>query len=158
MKILIDTNVILDIALERKPFVKQAAILLKAVQQYKIQLFMTATTVTDLYYITRKEKGKETALEFIEDLLQFVEVASVDKHVIIQALHSDIPDFEDAIQECSAKNEAIKIIVTRNEEDFKKSDLEIHSPESFLNTLPPDVEPSKRDNHTEHTHREKENE
>ena len=62
MKILIDTNVILDIALEREPFVKQAAMLLKAAQQYKIQLFMTATTVTDLYYITRKEKGKETAL------------------------------------------------------------------------------------------------
>ena len=135
MKILIDTNVILDIVLERHPFIEQSAMLLKKAQQANIELFLTATTITDLYYITRKAKGKKIALNFIEDLLQFIEIASVDRDVIIQALNSDISDFEDAIQESSAKNEDIKVIVTRNEADFKNSDLEIHNPESFLKSL-----------------------
>ncbi len=132
MKILIDTNVILDIVLERQPFVEQSAELLKTAQQDNIEIFLSATTITDLYYITRKAKSKQIALDFIGDLLQFIEIASVDKRVIIQALHSDMSDFEDAVQEGSAKNQGINVIVTRNEVDFKNSDLEIYSPESFL--------------------------
>ncbi len=135
MRILIDTNVILDIALERQPFVEKSALLLKTAPRCNMQLFVTATTITDIYYITRKAKGKDTALDFIKDILLFVEVASVDKDVIIQALHSNIPDFEDAIQENSAKNEGIEIIVTRNEDDFRNSRLKIHNPESFLEKL-----------------------
>lgn len=135
MKLLLDTNVILDIALKREPFVEQAVLLLKTAQRCSLQLFMTATTVTDLYYITRKEKGKETALAFIEDLLQFVEVASVDKQIILHALRSEMPDFEDAIQAYSARQENITTIITRNEGDFAKSGLNIHSPKSFLQTL-----------------------
>jgi predicted nucleic acid-binding protein len=61
---LIDTNVILDIALERQPFVEQAVQLLKAAQQANIILYMTATTITDLYYIARREKGHADALDF----------------------------------------------------------------------------------------------
>ncbi|MBD3324778.1 hypothetical protein GF339_09350 [candidate division KSB3 bacterium] len=115
--------------------VEQAALFLQMAPQQSIHLFITATTVTDLYYITRKEKGKETALAFLEDLLQFVDVASVDKHVIRQALHSEMPDFEDAIQAYSARQETITIIVTRNEKDFEQSGLDVYSPSSFLQSL-----------------------
>jgi len=132
VKILIDTNVILDIVLERQPFVEQAIRLLQTAQQANIVLFVTATTITDLYYITRKARGRTIALDFIADLLQLMEVAGVDKAVIMQALHSDIADFEDAIQESAAKGQAISVLVTRNETDFKNSSLEIYSPESFL--------------------------
>ena len=135
MKILIDTNIILDIVLERQPFVEQATQLFKAAQQANVVLFVTATTITDLYYVTRKAKGRAIALNFITDLLQFMDVAGVDKAVIMQALHSDITDFEDAIQESAAKSQAINVLVTRNETDFKSSALEIHSPESFLQSL-----------------------
>ena len=55
MKILLDTNVILDIALDREPFAEHAVLLFKTANEQKIQMFMTATTVTDLYYIARKE-------------------------------------------------------------------------------------------------------
>jgi predicted nucleic acid-binding protein len=134
MKVLIDTNIILDIVLERQPFVEQAIQVLQTAQT-DIVLFLTATTITDLYYITRKAKGRAIALSFIADLLQFVEVAGVDKDVIMQALHSDIADFEDAIQESAAKSQTINVIVTRNETDFENSVLEIHSPESFLQSL-----------------------
>ncbi len=135
MKILIDTNIILDIVLERQPFVEQATQLFTAAQQANVILFVTATTITDLYYITRKAKGRAIALNFIADLLQFMDVAGVDKAVIMQALHSDIADFEDAIQESAAKSQAINVLVTRNETDFKNSALEIHSPESLLQSL-----------------------
>ena len=135
MKLLIDTNVILDIVLERKPFVKHAARLFKIAQERNFLLFMSATTVTDIYYITRKNKGKDIALTFLKDLLQFVNIASVDKQIILRSLDSDIPDFEDAIQVFSAKQEAITTIITRNETDFTHSGLIIYNPESFLKSL-----------------------
>ncbi len=134
MKILIDTNVILDIALDREPFAEHAALLFKTAHKRAIRMFMTATTVTDLYYITRKEKGKATALSFIEELIQFVDVISVGKNIILEALRSDIPDFEDATQVCSANQEEITTIVTRNKKDFIKSGLNIQSPRAFLQT------------------------
>ncbi|MCI5122263.1 MAG: PIN domain-containing protein [Candidatus Electrothrix sp. AUS4] len=81
MKVLVDTNVILDIALSREPFVEQAVRFFKEAQWHAIQLVMTAATITDLYYITSKAKGRETALSFIDDLLGFSDVASVDKEV-----------------------------------------------------------------------------
>lgn len=132
MNVLLDTNVLLDFVLEREPFVEYAEQVFEAAKHQTIQLFMTATTISDLFYIARKEKGKEHTLNLLEDLLQFVEVASVDKTVILQALRSELTDFEDAVQECAAKQAAITTIVTRNEADFNNSDLEIHSPESFV--------------------------
>ncbi len=140
MKILIDTNVILDIALEREPFADHAALLFKTAYKKSIQMFMTATTVTDLYYICRKAKGKETALSFIEDLIQFVDIVSVDKNTIIKALRSEITDFEDAVQVCSANRVGITIIITRNEKDFIMSGLNIQNPESFLQTLQTNIQ------------------
>lgn len=62
-------------------------------------------------------------------------MATVDKSVILQALQLDMTDFEDAIQASSAKNEAIQIIVTRNEVDFANSNLTVYTPETFLNQM-----------------------
>lgn len=132
MNVLVDTNVLLDFVLEREPFVDYAEQVFEAAKHHSIQLFMSATTITDLYYIARKEKGKEQTLALIEDLLQFVEVASVDKTVILHALRSELPDFEDAVQEGAAKQAAISTIVTRNEADFTQSDLDIYHPETFV--------------------------
>lgn len=140
MRILIDTNVILDMALEREPFAEHAALLFKTAHEESIQMFMTATTITDLYYIYRKEKGKDAALSFIRDLLQFVQIASVGKKVIFDALKSGVSDFEDAVQVCSAKQEGIETVITRNEKDFAASGLDIQRPESFLRSLEGDVQ------------------
>lgn len=132
MRVLLDTNIILDITLKQKPFVESSTSLLQALQEKNDEIFLSATTITDLYYILRKGKGKEIALSLIKNLLEFVEIASVDKNAILQALESDITDFEDAVQENSAKNENITVIITRNERDFKNSELEIYTPESYL--------------------------
>lgn len=59
MKVLVDTNVILDIVLERQPFFQHSSKLLQSANQYNLELFLTATTITDLYYIVRKAKGRQ---------------------------------------------------------------------------------------------------
>lgn len=132
MKILVDTNIVLDIILERQPFYKESAKLLQVAAKSNTEMFITATTITDLYYIVRKAKGRETAMRFVVDLLKVADIAAVDKNVVVQALKLDLPDFEDAIQASSAKQQGIDIIVTRNELDFANSGLEVHSPGSFL--------------------------
>lgn len=132
MKILIDTNVLLDIILNRAPFAEFSEQVFVAAKFATIDLFMSATTITDLYYIARKEKGREQTLLLIEDLLQCVDVISVNKAVILHALHTGLPDFEDAVQEGAAKQANISIIVTRNGADFKNSDLDVYSPEEFI--------------------------
>ena len=137
MKILIDTNVILYSTLERQPFFEQSARLFKTVIQSDIQIFITATTIIDLYYIIRKAKNREVALNFIEDLLRFTEIAAVDRNVITEALKLDLTDFEDAIQVSAANDKNVNIIVTRNESDFSNSNMEIYSPESFLDSINP---------------------
>ena len=132
MNVLLDTNVLLDFILERESFVQDAEQVLETAKQQSIQLFMTATTITDLFYIAKKDIGKERSLEIIEDLLQFVEVAAVDKQIILDALHSELPDFEDSVQESASIQAGVNIIVTRNEADFKNSALDIYSPHDFV--------------------------
>lgn len=132
MKVLVNTNVVLDIALERLPFFEQSARFLDIAYQSGTAIYITATTITDLYYIVRKAKSRDMALTFIRDLLKFVDVAAVDKNVIVKALQLNMVDFEDAIQASVAQEETIDIIVTRNEGDFSDADLEIHSPTTFL--------------------------
>lgn len=136
MKALIDTNVILDIILERQPFWVDSKQVIQTALEANFELFLTATTVTDLYYIVRKAKGKETALRFIVDLLGFVEIAAVDKQVLLNALALEITDFEDAVQASSAYQLGIPIIITRNVQDFSHlTNVEIHTPTSFLQKI-----------------------
>jgi len=83
-----------------------------------------------------ERRGKDTALSFIEDLMQFLYIASVDRNTILNALHSGISDFEDGIQVCSAKQEGINTIITRNEKDFyQNSGLNIQSPKAFFTNI-----------------------
>lgn len=135
MKILLDTNVILDIMLKREPFVTHSEQVLQVALQSNFTVFLTATTITDVYYLVRKASDKTNALTLLNKLLQFVEVAAVDKHVILQALTSSLADFEDAVQVSSANNAGIELIVTRNIQDFRHAPIEVHTPESFLAKL-----------------------
>ena len=136
MKLLLDTNILLDIALKRQPFVMQAAQVLTTAQDQRFLLYMTATTITDLFYIVRKAKGKALALAFIEDMLQYFDVAAVDKLVIIRALKLELTDFEDAVQVGAAEKAGIDMIITRNEPDFRKTGIQVLTPEQFLQQHP----------------------
>jgi len=135
LKILFDTNVILDVMLLREPFLKSSAFLLAEVERRNIEGFVCSTTVTTIHYLVEKTKGRKTALSQIENLLKIFQVTQVDKSCLESALKSKIIDFEDAVLNESASRERVDGIVTRNEKDFKQSKLTIYNPEELLKIL-----------------------
>ena len=76
--------------------------------------------------------GNDIAKDFIADLIEVIEVINVDKNIIVEAILLKMKDFEDAIQVSAAKNNKIRIIVTRNKQDFHDSDLEVYTPEELV--------------------------
>jgi predicted nucleic acid-binding protein len=133
-RLLLDTNIILDIALKREPHFQLSSKIFELIDKKRIIGFITASTVTDIYYISRKEKGNEIAIEFISNLIEIVDVIGVDKSTIVKALKSNIKDFEDAVQVSAAENYEIQIIVTRNKSDFLNSGLEILTPKELIDS------------------------
>lgn len=134
-KVLIDTNIILDIALERKPFLEYAINLFQLIDDKKIIAFLTATTITDIYYISKKIKGHEESIAFIKNLTEVVNIIGVDKVVILNALSKEIKDFEDAIQISASEFNHIDYIVTRNKSDFKSSNITVYSAEDMIDVI-----------------------
>lgn len=131
-KVLFDTNIILDIALKRESFFEDAFKLFSLIDQKKIIGNITASTITDIYYISKKEKGHTESINFIKGLIEVVEVIGIDKDIIIKALTSGMQDFEDAIQTCAAELNEIEVIITRNKKDFTNTSLKILTPREFL--------------------------
>jgi predicted nucleic acid-binding protein len=132
VRILLDTNVVLDVAINRQPFYQAAARILDASDFGRIHLFITASSATDLYYVLRKEKGRQAGLGFIKRLLECVDACSVDKGILIVALDSGFRDFEDAVQNAAAIESQIDIIVTRDKADYRTSPLTIQTPDEFV--------------------------
>ncbi|KOH47041.1 type II toxin-antitoxin system VapC family toxin [Sunxiuqinia dokdonensis] len=134
-QVLFDTNIILDIALNRKPFFDLSAKLFELIDRKKIKAHVTASTITDIYYIAKKDRGNEIAIQFILNLLEIVEVLGVDKNVIIAAINMELNDFEDAVQVSAARSNEIATIITRNKPDFTKSGLDVFTPAEFIESL-----------------------
>jgi len=135
MKILVDTNVVLDVMLDRKPFSLDAAELISKVETKELVGFLGATTITTIHYIARKTVGSEQARAEIEKLFKIFEIAPIDKSILESAVKSEIADFEDAVLHDAGKNIEVNAIVTRNQQDFKKGTLPVYSPEELLKLL-----------------------
>lgn len=135
IKALIDTNVILDIALKRAPFFEDASNLFAKMDDQLFEGYISASSITDIYYIVSKQLNKQIAHEFLLNLIQVLEVAGVDRDIVEQALASELPDFEDAVQVFSAKSNSIDFIVTRNVDDFLASEIPVKTPADFLTLL-----------------------
>ena len=132
MKILLDTNIILDIALRRLPHYDDSADVFRKIDYKTLIGCVTATTITDIYYIARKDKGHEKTIEFISNLIEIVDVLGIDRDVIIEALNLNFPDFEDAVQSVASGVNNIDYIITRNTKDFENSEIEAITPKDFL--------------------------
>ena len=131
-KVLLDTNIILDFILYREEFYQDAEVIFELSSNQEICSFISASSITDLFYIIKKQKNKDIAKRFLIDLTSFIQIANVDHIVIENALNSDLYDFEDAVQDCVAQINQIDIIITRNIKDFKKAKTKIMSPKDFL--------------------------
>lgn len=135
MRILVDTNVVLDVMLDRKPFSLHAAKLFSKVESKKLVGFLGATTITTIYYIARRTVGSDQAKTEIDKLFKLFEIAPIDKLILESGVKSEIADFEDAVLYESGKNIEVDAIVTRNPKDFKTGTLPVYSPEELLKLL-----------------------
>jgi len=135
MKILIDANVALDVLLERQPFYISGAKVL-GLSKGGIELFLSASAVTDIYYIIRKElKSKEAALTLLRNLLASVDIAAVTNNEIHRAIDLNWSDFEDAVQYATGETIAVDYFVTRNTSDFSAADFPVVTPDELLSII-----------------------
>lgn len=135
MKILLDTNIVLDVLMDRMPFSDSAVELFSKVENGTIIGYLCGTTITTVYYLASKSVGATRAREEIRKLLNLFEVAPVNRHVLESALASDFGDFEDAVINEAACHVGVEAIVTRNQKDFKKSRLSVYSSEEMAKIL-----------------------
>ena len=135
-KILIDTDVILDFFFDRKPFSDYSAIILGLCEQELLEGFITPVIISNTYYLLRRTAKHEKVIEKLKQLLTITHVLQMDRMIIEKALNSEFNDFEDALQNFSAINNGeIEVIITRNVKDYRKSELGVLTPESFVKLI-----------------------
>ena len=128
MRVMFDTNVVLDVLLDRKAFVNDSALLLDRVERGAITGLLCATTITTLACLAGKAVGKRQATQQIRQLLTLFEVAPVTRAVLDGALASKAPDFENAVLAEAALQAGAQAIITRNLRDFAHSPVRAHTP------------------------------
>ena len=137
-KVLIDTDVILDLFFDREPFSEDAAKVLSLCESREITGFITSVIISNVYYLLRRSSTHEKVIEKLTQLMTITEVLTTDKDVILKALNSNFRDFEDALQNYSAEfNGHIDVILTRNIKEYKNSSLGIMTPGNYLKTKVP---------------------
>ncbi len=132
MKILLDTNIVLDLLLEREPFCNEAKKIFTMIESNKISGFLCATTITTIYYLISKNLDKSKADNIINKLLQLFHIADVNKNILIQSLKNNGQDFEDSVIYTSAEYFNVDVIITRDKKGFKNSNIKILKPSNFL--------------------------
>jgi predicted nucleic acid-binding protein len=136
MKVLIDTNIVLDVLLNRQPYCQEAAKIIVLSEKEIIESYVSASAITDIYYITQKEyKNKQITIDLIKKILKVISVATITENNIYQALDLDWNDFEDSVQYIVGESISADYIITRNVDDFNNGTIKIVTPEQFLNIL-----------------------
>ncbi len=131
MKVLFDTNVVLDVLLDRPLFRDTAAQLIARVERRELEGVLGATTLTTIYYLVAKALGRPAARSAIRDLVDLFLVAPVDHQVLSRAADSPIKDFEDAVLSEAGLATGVEAVVTRDPEGFKDSRLAVFSPQQL---------------------------
>jgi len=132
--IVIDTDVLMDFFLNREPFADAAAKVMSLCESGVINGYITPVIYSNLYYLLRRFSDRETVIGKLRQLFFITQVLVIDKQVILSALNSDsVTDFEDALQNYAIeRSKNVRIIVTRNVKDFRKSNISALTPEDFL--------------------------
>lgn len=135
MKILVDTNVVLDLLLDRSPFADSAAKVFSLAENSEVEAALCATTLTTIDYLLTRSLPRDTAKKALSRLLELFEIAPVNRSVIEEALQSRMTDFEDAVLSYAASLVGAKVIVTRNTKDFRHSPVNALDPAEFLSVF-----------------------
>ena len=136
MKILVDTNVVLDLLLDRTPHATAAAQVFSLIERNALSGYLCATTLTTVHYLATKVVGRKKSLEEISKLLRLFEVAPVNRVVLEAALGAQgFSDFEDAVLHEAARQTDTDALVTRSKKDFKKATLPVYEPGELIGII-----------------------
>lgn len=135
MKILVDTNIILDALLQREPFYADSAKVWSQVNEDLIEGYISAITVNNLYYIVTRLKNSKLAGDFVDQILDDFAVVNLTTDILKQARTIPELDYEDMIQYFSAIHQGCEILVTRNKADFPDVGLKVIGPSDLLTLI-----------------------
>ena len=135
MRVLLDTDVVLDYLLEREPFAQTAGRLFELNAQGAFDGYISGITPINVFYLGRKVLERDKLRQALKDLLLAMRVCSITHAVLIQAFALPLTGYEDAVQHASATASRLDAIVTRNLKDYKNATFPIFSPADFLKQL-----------------------
>jgi predicted nucleic acid-binding protein len=134
-RVLFDTNVVLDVLLKRSPWDVDAAACWEACDDGQIMGFLTASTLTDIFYLARKQKGLDAAREAVRLCLKTFAICTVNRATLEAAVDLSGTDFEDNLQIACATLAHLDAIVTRDQQGFRDSIIPAMTPAELLATL-----------------------
>jgi predicted nucleic acid-binding protein len=134
-RVLVDTNVVLDVLLDRQPHVEASAAVWAAIENRSVEGFLAAHAVTTIHYLIRKELGTAKAKRTVAALLRVFEVAPVDGAIIQESLELSMADFEDAVTISAARAVGCEFIVTRDPKGFRDAPVRCLTPEAAVPLL-----------------------
>ena len=132
MKLLLDTNIVLDLLMDRPPFSEYAAELFAKVESGEVVGYLCGTTITTVYYLASKAIGTRKAMAETRKLLTLFEIAPVHRVVLEMALQAGFNDFEDAVVHEAACHVGVDAVITRNLKDFKMARIPEYSPDEMV--------------------------
>ncbi|MGN0343091.1 MAG: PIN domain-containing protein [Roseburia sp.] len=139
MRILVDTNVIIDALTSRKPWNESAEQIFLMAANRRVDMFITASSATDIYYLIRKYlHSSETAKQVMGKLYSLTGILEVTGNDCLEALASPIPDYEDAVVEQVASRKGMDYIVTRNIKDYQEENTKFILPDDFVKQMEDD--------------------
>ncbi len=134
--IFLDTNVVIDFLADREPFSQLAARIFNYSVEGKVELFISAVSYNNIYYIIRQSLTNSATIKLLDELSELAEITDVSKAIIKKSLKTDFKDFEDAIQyNCALTIPKLDAIVTRDTKDFKKSIVPVLTPEEAISLI-----------------------
>jgi predicted nucleic acid-binding protein len=134
-RVFIDSDVILDLLCKREPFYPDAAELFTLGDQGTIELVTTSVVFANVFYILRKALGIDKAKELLRKLRILVGIVPVCEKTVDLALNSKFSDFEDGMQYFTARENGIKVLLTRNTKDYREKDVVVQTPKQYLKTI-----------------------
>lgn len=138
MRILFDTNVVLDVLLARDPWVAEARVLWAAVEDSQLDGYLAATTITDVFYLARKgPAGPAKGLSAVKDCLDTFDLCVVDRSILAAALSMTSTDFEDNVLIACAQTSGLDGIVSRDKDGFAAAGIPVFTPAELIASLQP---------------------
>jgi predicted nucleic acid-binding protein len=132
MRVFLDTNILVDVIADRKPFSSHAVEIFRQAETGRVQLFTSSHSLATTYYLLKKYVDERRLREILLHVMDFVEVVAVDCDALQKGLRSRHKDLEDAIQiVCASSISGLSCIVTRNVRDFKTSEIVVLTPDEF---------------------------